>query len=273
MSAVLSGLAADYPLLYLNPDTDKQESYRRVVLKGEDPEVKSLDHYAGSPVDQDEIFDTPAGPVRVVTLGNRRDFELVMRGFMAAKDGPLVPVPESQGAATLTAFNWPRIHAYLEQFPLEEKAAQFKRFISVRENYLDMLIILSRGPYSNAPASAAGCSEEEWLELSDTIRRYHELTHVICRRMYPDDIDPVRDEMVADAVGLYAAYGDFDPEMEKLFLGIRGDKYIGGRLENYTKEAEKIAGLISTELDLYKGMIDAHKGADPFALIPVLMEK
>ena len=67
--------------------------------------------------------------------------------------------------------------------------------------------MLSWGPYSGVSAEAAGCSEEEWLALSDTIRRYHELTHVICRRLYPEDVDPVRDELIADAVGLYAAYG------------------------------------------------------------------
>ena len=75
-------------------------------------------------------------------------------------------------------------------------------YTAVKENYLDRLVVLSRGPYSNVSASEAGCGEKEWLVLSDTIRRYHELTHVICRRLYPDDIDAVRDELIADAVGI-----------------------------------------------------------------------
>ena len=29
--SVFSDLAADYPLLYLNPDSDDQETYRRIV--------------------------------------------------------------------------------------------------------------------------------------------------------------------------------------------------------------------------------------------------
>jgi hypothetical protein len=97
-----------------------------------------------------ETVDTPAGPVRVVTLGSRRDFELVLRGLMAAKNGPKATIPESQGAAMLTVFNWPRIHAHLAVFPEEEQAAEFKRFTSVKENYLDALVVLSRGPYSGA---------------------------------------------------------------------------------------------------------------------------
>ncbi len=97
-----------------------------------------------------------------------------------------------------------------------------------------MLIVLSRGLYSNVSASEMGLTEDEWLVRSDMIRRFHELTHVICRRLYPDDIQPVRDELIADAVGLYAAYGHFETEKEMRFLGIRNGHYEGGRLETYT---------------------------------------
>ena len=267
---VFTALAEDYPLLYLNPDTDKQDAYRRVVLRGEEPETKRLDHYSGDAHDRLETADTPAGAVRVITLGRRRDFELVLRGFMAAKDGPLAPIPETQGAAMLTVFNWPRIKSHLSAYPEEERAAEFRRFTAVRENYADMLVVLSRGPYSHVGPAAMGLPEDDWLSLSDTIRRYHELTHVICRRLYPDNIDPVRDELIADAVGLYAAFGRFDPETEKLFLGIKEGQYVGGRLENYTDEPEKIVDSVCARLERIKEVIDAHSGADPFDLIPVL---
>lgn len=133
-SNVLETLAADYPQLYLNPDEDGQEAYRQIVLQGEEPAEKRLDQYRGDPFDCLETLDTPAGPVRVATLGNRRDFELVMRSLMAAKDGPLTPIPESQGAAMLTVFNWPRIHVHLAQFSPLERAAEFKRFTAVKDN-------------------------------------------------------------------------------------------------------------------------------------------
>lgn len=269
---VLKALAEVYPLLYLDPDVDTQETYRSVVLQGRDPEHRSLAHYTGDPGDRDEMTDTPAGPVRTVTLGNRRDFELVMRGFMAARNGPLAPIPESQGAAMLNVFNWPRIHAYLKDFPESEQGAALKRFTSVRENYIDMLIVLSRGPYSHIAAKLVGHDEEKWIELSDTIRRYHELTHVVCRRLYPDKIDAVRDELIADAVGLYAAYGSFDPEKEKIFLGIQDGRYVGGRLENYTDEPETFMVYITDKLERMKACIDAHPDAAPFDLIPPLME-
>lgn len=272
MTNVLERLAADYPQLYLNPDTDSQEAYRRVVLRGETTQTKSLAHYRGDRADRDEIADTPAGCVRVVTLGNRQDFELALRSLMAAKDGPLVPIPESQGAAMLTVFNWPRIHAHLALYPEEERAAEFKHFTAVRENYVDMLVLLSRGSYSHVDAAAVGETEAAWLEHSDTIRRYHELTHVICRSIYPGDVAPIRDELVADAVGLYAAYGCFDPETEKLFLGIRDGRYVGGRLGNYTDAPESLTEAVCDALERIRAMREAEEGTEPFSLIPALMQ-
>ena len=273
MTNVLERLAADYPQLYLNPDTDTQETYRRVVLRGEEPERKSLTHYRGDPADREEVMETPAGSVRVVTLGNRQDFELALRSLMAAKDGPLTPIPESQGAAMLTVFNWPRIHAHLALFPEEERAAEFKRFTAVRENYIDMLVLLSRGPYSHVDAATMGETEEEWLEHSDTIRRFHELTHVICRRLYPGDVAPIRDELAADAVGLIAAYGRFDPETEKLFLGIRDGRYTGGRLGNYTDTPEALVGAVCAALERIRAIMEKQAGTEPFRLIPALMKE
>lgn len=271
--AVLKALTENYPQLYLNPDSTSQETYRRIVLRGEEPESKNLDFYSGDEHDCDETMNTPAGEVRVVTLGSRRDFELVMRSLMAAKDGPEAKIPASQGASMVTLFNWPRIHAHLAKFPAEEQDAEFRRFTSVRSNFTDMLVVLSRGPYSGISAKAVGKTEDRWLEESDTIRRYHELTHVICRRLYPDDIDALRDELIADAVGLYAAYGHFDLGMEKLFLGLKDGRYTGGRLENYTDDPDQLAGPITQALERMKKTVDENNETEPFGLIPILMEK
>ncbi len=122
-------------------------------------------------------------------------------------------------------------------------------------------------------AAAAGRSEEEWLAFSDTVRRWHELTHVICRRLYPGDIDSVRDELIADAVGLYAAEGRFDPELEKLFLGIRDRQYTGGRLGNYTDTPELKAGAVCDALGRIRAVAEAFSGTEPFGLIPLLMKE
>lgn len=67
-ATVFQALAAEYPQLYLNPDVDAQKIYRSVVLRGQEPETTSLDHYVGDCHDQLETVNTPTGEVRVVTL-------------------------------------------------------------------------------------------------------------------------------------------------------------------------------------------------------------
>ncbi|MBQ7586426.1 MAG: hypothetical protein IJT37_00180 [Lachnospiraceae bacterium] len=52
---------------------------------------------------------------------------------------------------------------------------------SNRRNFKDSLIILSVGPYSAVQAAKLGLSDDEWISLSDKIRRYHECTHFVCR--------------------------------------------------------------------------------------------
>ena len=274
-------LAEVYPQLYLDPDREEKEAYRKVVLQGEMPESRDLSHFLQDPQDRMETVETPAGPVVVVSLRNRSDYEVFVRCMMAAKEGPKAPIPASQGASTLVAFNWPRIYAHRDRFMEEQHAvgvedpdwsAEFSRFISVPANYQDLLVVLSWGPYSNVPASEAGQAEESWPETSYAIRKYHELTHVICRRLYPDRIDAVWDELVADAVGIYAALGRYDAVLEKRCLGITEDRYSGGRLENYSDAAAQLAKPVSEMLDRFSEIIGEHPDAAPFDLIPLLQE-
>ena len=278
---VIEALAQVYPQLYLNPNREEKEAYRKVVLQGEMPESRDLSHFRQDPLDRKEIVETPTGTVVVVSLRNRADYEVFVRCMMAAKEGPKAPIPASQGASTLVAFNWPRIYAHQKQFMEEQRAAgveepdwseEFSRFISVPANYQDLFVVLSWGPYSSVTAAEAGQTEDTWPEISYAIRKYHELTHVICRRLYPDRIDGVWDELVADAVGIYAALGHYDAELEKRCLGITGERYTGGRLENYSDDAEKLAKPVSEMLDRFCGIIGEHPDAAPFDLIPALQE-
>ncbi len=277
-SPVVEKLAETYPQLYLDPDSDPMESYRAVVLQGAQPPTKDCSAYRGDPRDRIEMVETPVGPVLTVFLHDRVDFERFFRNMMAAKNGPSAPVPKTQGAATIVTFNWTKIAAHKEEFLLEAKAngeanpdwdAEFKRFTADKANYLDTLVVLSAGPYSNVPAADVGMSEEEWLDRSAVIRQYHECTHVICRKRWPDRVDAVWDELVADAIGIYAAFGRFDTALEETFLGIRDGAYVGGRLENYTDKID--AALISATLARFASLFAQNNGAAPFDMIDVLM--
>lgn len=80
------------------------------------------------------------------------------------------------------------------------------------------------------------------------------------------------DELEADAVGLIAAYGRFDPETEKLFLGIRDGRYVGGRLGNYTDTPESLTEAVCDALERVRATIDNQTETEPFQLIPALMQ-
>lgn len=291
-NSILNELAETYPQLYLDPDSSSTEQYRAIVLRGERPEICSLDHFATDEKDSMEYVETPAGEALVISLFNRHDFELFIRCMMAAKDGPDAEVPETMGASTLITFNWNKIYAHKAEFMEEQRTAgvaypdwdsEFRRFISFKENYQDMLIVLSHIPYSNVTLDQVNLlqveggyellDESAWVRASDDIRKYHELTHFVCRRLYPDLIDAVRDELIADAVGICAAFGEYRRDLEELFLGISGDRYTGGRLENYTGEdtdMDDLAKKITAVLKGFEKKISEAGVGNIFDLMSVL---
>ncbi|MBR1876559.1 MAG: hypothetical protein IJ805_05590 [Lachnospiraceae bacterium] len=264
-------LAETYRQLYIAPKNSKAAlEYKAVVLNGEEPESKSLSHFITSDRDSCVLTDTPAGKVQVITLAERADFETFLQ-IMAFRCIPQ-EIPKTQGASILDGvINWRRIEAHKEEFLNEELKKgngdpdwdqEFQRFTSDKKNYTDAIIILSVGPYSNIGSSDAGFSKEEWIRYSDTIRRYHECTHFICRRLYPEMIDAIWDELVADAVGLYAAFNRYDLRLAQTFLGIRDGRYVGGRLENYLeksgeKDIDELSSKVYGVLTEFDGMINS----------------
>ncbi len=242
--AVLEHLAERYQQLYLAPGEEGMAAYRPVVARGEDAPEKKLDHFVTSPGDACGYEETPAGKVLVITLRERKDFETFIQ-IMTCKCEPK-PVPATQGAAILIGvISWPKINRHREEFfaaaraagreePTEEEwLAERSVFIQKKENYTDKIIILSAGPYSNLPAEKAGFPEEEWLEKSWVLRKYHECTHFVCRTLYPELVDFIWDEVVADAAGIRGALGRYDGLLGERVLGLDGERYTGGRLENY----------------------------------------
>ena len=242
MNSVIGPLAENYPQLYLTPGEEGAEAYISIVRRGADAPTHTLDHFRGSPLDSVTKEKTPAGDVQVITLGDRRDFELFLQ-IMAHRCMP-EEIPATQGAVILDGVvNWPRIRANEEAFLAAggseaDLTAEFRRFTAEPRNYKDVLIILSVGPYSAVGAEEAGMTEEAWLAASYRIRKAHECTHFICRRLFRDKIDAIWDEMAADAVGLYAAFGRYDLKLAERFLGVSEDGYTGGRLENYATDAD-----------------------------------
>ena len=283
--AVIKGVAERFPQLYLIPgENGAEQAYLDAVLRGISPPENGLLHFQTDERDRLETVFTPTGSVDVLTLHRRQDFELFLR-IMAHRCGMAV-IPPAQGAATLIGIpEWGKINAHKEAFLREEKekgnsapdwGAEFRSFTADKKNYTDTLIVLSEGPYSGINAAKAGVEEECWLQLSHSIRLYHELTHVICRRTWPGKSDAVWDELVADAVGIFAAFGYFDRKREELFLGVNDGEYTGGRLQNYVddpadeKKLNDLARRVSSVLKVFEKVIAENGAADVFALISIL---
>lgn len=238
---ILEQLAERYPQLYLVPGEGMETAYREVVARGNPPETVSLSLFHGSSGDWLRTEETPVGPVEILFLENREDFENFLRimCFRCRKE----IIPPTTGAMTLDGIiNWGKIRRHKEAYLAQghmDWGEEWKRFTSAKSNYTDCMIVISDGPYSNVSWEQAGFAPDEWLEISHHIRFYHECTHVVCRKKYPDKKDALWDELVADAMGLRKALGHYDSRLACLFLGIDKDGYLGGRLENYVPEEEK----------------------------------
>ncbi|MBR5336363.1 MAG: hypothetical protein IK152_00060 [Lachnospiraceae bacterium] len=285
--AVIEELAEIYRQLYLKPGEEGQKEYPDIVRRGMEPDVKDLSHFISDERDQLTFEITPAGIVLVIVFYKREDFITFLQ-IMGNKCAP-IEIKDSQGASLLDGvINWNKINSHREEFFRSEMekgniipdwASEFKRFTSDDSNYLDTLIVLSVGAYSAISADRVGYGEEEWLDLSHKIRMFHECTHFMCRKRYPEKIDAVWDELVADSVGIYGAFGRFDKDMAKLFLGVRDGRYVGGRLANYVKadtEEEKeqilqgLAARVEIILEEFAKIIDGHPGAGPFEVAEIL---
>lgn len=284
---VIPYLAKRWPQIYLLPTEEGNPLYRAVVLSGEDVPFHSLSHFQGSEEDSITVEDTPAGEVMAVTLNTRSDFETMLQ--ILAHKCRTVPIPPTQGASILDGLiSWNKIRAHEADFRKEEAEkgnadpdwdSEFKRFTSNKRNYTDALIILSKGPYSAVPYTSTPWSQEQWLACSQIIRKVHECTHFICRRLHPEWIDPLWDELVADAAGIYAALHTYDQSLAETFLGIESSTYIGGRLENYVKETEKTpeslnetAAMIHEVLTRFSEWIHSETFRDPWDLVLRLEE-
>lgn len=279
---VLPVLAEIYPQMYLAPGDKGAEAYKTVVRYGKVPAVKSLSHFIMDERDSCIMESTPAGEIMIVTLHVREDFETflnIMANKCVAKE-----IPASQGSSIIDGIiNWQRIKTHKKEYIKSQLArgsqpdwaSEFKLFTAKKTNYLDAIIVLSVGAYSGIPAEHFGFNQAEWIEYSHKIRKAHECTHFICRRKYPSQIDAVWDEVVADAVGIIAAFGRYDLVLEEIFLGIDENRYVGGRLENYVRadELDKAAKNVHNLLLKIAKLAEGYAGMQPYDFAVMLEER
>lgn len=117
------------------------------------------------------------------------------------------------------------------------------------------IILLNFAPYSNVAADKLGLSPDEWLICSQKIRLAHESAHYETLRLFGGMKNHPLDEIVADAFGQIAAFGDFNVDRQRLFFGLKkGKDTCNGRLSFYVanipeKERGKIYNAVNVVLD------------------------
>lgn len=209
----------------------------RGVLSGQIMEADGvqLDH----PEDlQLIIHQTAAGKVPLLYTGNRPDFIRLVQA-LAMRNEP-VAIPDSMGAQIVAGYNnWDRIEEYRRNWrqanPGGDWHDEFKRIIPQKELYQDTFIILSNNEYSGVPAQDMGLAENTWRQMSLVVRREHECTHYLTRRLFGIMRNNMLDELIADYAGLVGAFGYYRAAQFLRFLGLADypqSKRVG-RIENY----------------------------------------
>ena len=271
----ITGLSRRYPqlLLPIRAGIRQTEEYKNAVLAGQIPDT-APDFVCPKDIAL-STYDTPAGRAEILYLGNREDFVHAYRA-LGYRCEP-ADIPDAVGAAAIRGLiNWEKIRAHRDAYLSaggKDWNGEFDRFTADKTNYLDSLILLSGGDYSNVPAAEAGLDAQAWREKSLTIRKFHELTHFVCRGLCPENIDTLRDEVIADAIGLVAAFGRYDTRLARRFLGTEGGVFHeGGRLSHYAKEDELPAavGRVNAMIDDTAARIEKalpESGGDVFRLL------
>ncbi len=215
-----------------------------------------------------ENFDleTPVGAVKVLYLPVRDEF-VKMVATLAYK-GDCTRIPDSMGAVSFFGIkNWNRIHKVKAEILGEEvQVGQFWNLLESQEeeNFCkDVYVIVTKGYYSNLSPSAIDYSEEMWIEKSLTLRIYHELTHVICRKKFSDMIEPIWDEILADYMGIMWAFGSYNVDIAEKCLGIYGEQYVeGGRLQNYVKDGVELANIFQEVKEMIASLKEIQMESD-----------
>lgn len=258
-------LARRYPQLSLPIKAGERETeeYKSAVLQGR--KIENRPAFLYNENDRLECIDTPAGIAEILSLTEREDFVHAMRA-LAYRCEP-VEIPESNGATAISGLiNWEKLRPHL--------ATDFDEFISDKSNYLDKLIILSSGYYSALKPEDAGIPADEWKEKSIEIRKYHELTHFISGKLYPENKEAIRDEVTADSIGVIAAFGNLNAELVKKFLGTEGEAYReGGRLQNYCENPAEQMPFVNAYIEQLEAEYKNFKGETQFDFLKYIEEE
>lgn len=155
-----------------------------------------------------DLFQSFGGRIPVMHMKDRQEFEdLICRLFYK---GEKRDIPLSIGAQAIRGW--------------KDVFGQSHR-----------VILLSDGWYSAVLPEAVGLTDPEWKEKSLVLRRTHELAHYYTLRALGFMNNALKDELIADTMGIIEAFGEYRRDLFLRFMGLENypEYRWGGRLQNY----------------------------------------
>jgi len=155
-----------------------------------------------------KLFQSFGGRIPVMRMRDRTEFEALICAIFYK--GEKREIPLSMGALTIKGW--------------KDVTGQSHR-----------AILLSSGYYSAVQPGEIGLTPEDWREKSYIIRLIHECTHYYTLRAYGFMNNALKDELIADTMGIIEAFGEYRRELFLRFMGLENypEYRWGGRLQNY----------------------------------------
>ena len=161
-----------------------------------------------------KIYDSFAGKIPVITFSDASDFESFITNLLYKGERP----------------------ENISQMGASFISGKMQRFLALTKKF-----------YSNVEPAYMELTPEIWREKSMIIRREHELTHYYTKKFYGSASNNLHDELIADFIGIYAAFGQYSAKLFCHFMGVDGSHegrfslYNDGLSDNTKSELAKIA--------------------------------
>jgi hypothetical protein len=203
---------------------------------------------------------TPGGRLPSLHALERADFEALVRAFRRrGRSDAAQPVAAAMGAILVSGL------------PNPERAAAAKRRLGAGflaelaapppDEYEDLLLVLSDGPYAGVSGARFGLDEAAWRAGSLALRIAHEGTHYLLRRACGSRGHGIADELLADFAGLHAALGRYRAAEAMAVLSPRLSIYRGQLTEQGLALVARLAERAAQSLER------ASEGVQPGALV------
>jgi hypothetical protein len=163
------------------------------------------------------LHQTPAGRLPVIECRADADFIRLQQSLVYRCEPK--PISDSRGASIIKNYNnWVRVEMHRENGAIPKDPAMYR----------DYIMLLSHRYYSGVEPEVFGLEEDNWRRKSLVIRREHEAAHYMTQRYYHSTKNEIHDEIIADFMGVTAAFGEYDPDMFLIFMGL--DSYTGAKI-------------------------------------------